>query len=148
MTQKPKLCLKCGSTNFVKNGRLRGLQRYRCKTCKYNFTTDKRRGKSPAMKALAVLMYAMGKSSFDWIGDLLGVSGVAVYKWIKQIGNMVSMPKIGEIKEIEFDEMWHFVQSKKTKDGYGKRWIVLEGKPSPGLLAIVMLKPLRDFGRK
>ncbi len=46
-----------------------------------------------------------------------------------------------EIKEIEFDEMWHFIQSKKTKYGLSRRWIVAEGELLPGLLAIVMLQP-------
>ncbi|MGL6144963.1 MAG: hypothetical protein ACRC0D_00625 [Macrococcoides caseolyticum] len=65
------------------------------------------------------------------------------------MGEEIDYPKISEgIKEIEFDEMWHFVQSKKTRDGSSKPWIGAQGELLPGLLAIVMLKPLRDSTRK
>jgi IS1 family transposase len=40
----------------------------------------------------------------------------------------------GEIKEIEFDEMWHFIESKKTNFGSSKPLIVVAGKLSPGVL--------------
>ena len=32
------VCKKCKSDSFVKNGVVRGLQRYQCKVCEYNFT--------------------------------------------------------------------------------------------------------------
>ena len=36
--------------------------------------------------------------------------------WIKKAGAEAKMPEITEdIEEIEFDEMWHFVGSKKQK---------------------------------
>ena len=53
-----------------------------------------------------------------------------------------------EIEQMEFDEMWHFVGSKKTKDGLSKRWTVIQAEPSPGLLAIVMLRPSSDYTKK
>ncbi len=28
---------KCGSSNYIKNGKVRGKQRYLCKDCRYNF---------------------------------------------------------------------------------------------------------------
>ena len=33
-------CLKCGSEAIVKNGRMKGLQRYKCKQCTYQFTQE------------------------------------------------------------------------------------------------------------
>ena len=70
------LCKRCGSTSYVKHGFVRGLQRYRCKTCGFHFTATPKRGRSEATKALAVLLYSFGKASFRWLGKLLGVSGV------------------------------------------------------------------------
>ncbi len=36
--------------------------------------------------------------------------------WVKQAGNELPEPALPEkIEAIEFDEMWHFVQSKKNK---------------------------------
>jgi len=39
-------CKNCGSIKYVKNGKVRGLQRYRCKECKYNFVEGDRRKKA------------------------------------------------------------------------------------------------------
>ena len=60
-----------------------GHQRYRCKACGRSFTATPPRGKPPAMKALAVLLYALGNVSQGMIAELLGVSHVAVYKWVR-----------------------------------------------------------------
>ena len=60
-----------------------GRQRYRCKACGRSFTATPPRGKPPAMKALAVLLYALGNVSQGMIAKLLGVSHVAVYKWVR-----------------------------------------------------------------
>jgi transposase len=38
-------CKKCGSASFVKNGFVRGLQRYRCRSCGFNFTATPNRGR-------------------------------------------------------------------------------------------------------
>ena len=75
-------CKHCGSESFVRNGMAHGRQRYRCKACGRSFTATPPRGKPPAMKALAVLLYALGNVSQGMIAKLLGVSHVAVYKWL------------------------------------------------------------------
>jgi len=144
-----KECFNCGSKKYVKNGFVRGNQRYKCKECGYNFTMVPRRGKSEGTKALAILLYSLGKSSFEWIGKLLGVSGVTVYKWVRKTALELPVPDVrNEIKEMELDEMWHFVRSKKTSDGYGKHTIVCEGKLSPGLWVTIVLRPLSVSGSR
>ncbi len=52
-------CKRCGEASFVKNGMVRGQQRYRCRACGLNFTDTLAPGKPAAMKALAVLLYAL-----------------------------------------------------------------------------------------
>jgi len=49
-----------------------------------------------------------------------------------------------EIKEVEIDEMWHFLNKKNEKYGSGEHWIAVQIKPSDGLLAIVLLKQLKN----
>src|SRR4051794_39141550 len=66
-------CKHCGSASFVRNGMAAGHPRYRCKACGRNFTATPARGKPPAMKALAVLLYALGNVSQGMIAKLLGV---------------------------------------------------------------------------
>jgi transposase-like protein len=143
-------CKRCSSGNFVFNGRARGHQRYLCKDCKYNFIENDRRTKASeedvAKRSLAVLLYSMCKASYNFLGrKLFKVSPTTIMNWIKKYADSVELPEVsGDIKEIEFDEMWHFINSKKTRDGYSRRLIVGEGKLSPTLSAIVILQHLND----
>lgn len=107
-------CKRCGSTAFVKNGIVRDYQSYRCRDCGCNFTDTPRRGKLAAMKALAVLLYAMGYASYGMIARLFGVSEVAVFKWIRK--EAVALPEPvtpAEVEIVQLDQMWHFVDGKK-----------------------------------
>lgn len=111
-------CKRCTCTNaIIKNGKVRNQQRYYCKSCQYNFVPGDRRketGHSEAVKALAVLLYGTMKSSYGVIARLLETSRKTVYLWIKKAGHAPPEPSISEtITAIEFDEMWHFIQSKK-----------------------------------
>ena len=137
-------CKNCEEKQVVKNGIVRQQQRYRCKSCGYNFVLgDKRVKMETAVKrAFAVILYALGKSSYGFIAKLFGVTPPAVQKWLKQEAEILKEPEISaEIREMEFDEMWHFAGSKKTKNGLSKPWIVLHGELWPGLSAVVMLQP-------
>lgn len=145
------LCKRCQSTGTVKNGRVRGESRYKCKTCNYNFIEGDRRVKDSliAKKALAVILYSLGKASFGMLGKIFGVDRSLTYRWIREEANKLPEPVVsGEIREMEFDEMWHFIGSKKTKSGSSKRWIVAQGELWPGLSAIVMLQHSNDFMTK
>src|SRR3954471_14784116 len=55
-------CKRCGGEEHVKNGLMRGHQRYLCKSCGFNFTDTPPRGKPLALKAAAVLLYVSGLS--------------------------------------------------------------------------------------
>jgi len=140
-------CKRCGRASFVKNGFVRGLQRYRCQTCGYNFTATPKRGRSEATRALAVLLYSFGKASYRWLGKLLNVSAVSVYKWVRQTAETLPEPELREdIREMELDELWLLLQSKKTSVGLGKPMIVTHGVVSPGWWVAVIMLPLRNSG--
>jgi len=140
-------CRKCLSEFVVRNGCVRSKQRYRCNSCKYNFVEidGRSRPNDAPKRALAVILYAMSKATFNFLGKLLNVSPSTAMNWIKRAGIEAKDPEIsGDIREIEFDEMWHFLYSKKTKNGYSKRLIVVQGELSLGLQAIVILRHLND----
>jgi transposase-like protein len=140
-------CKNCSENKIVKNGNVRGKQRFKCQTCGYNFVEGDGRVKHETLikRAFAVILYALGKASYGFIAKLFGVTRAAVFKWLKKEAALMEKPKISaEIRNIEFDEMWHFIQSKKTKNGSSKQWIVIEGELLHGLSAIVMLKPSED----
>ena len=139
-------CKRCGATSFVKNGTVRGHQRYRCKACGCNFTATPERGKPAAMRALAVLLYAMGNASQGMIAKLLGVSHVAVYKWLRAAGEGTALPTATPASGIvQIDEMWHFVDGKKTRFGSGGPTTLWHGEPWPGSWVGVMMRPADDF---
>jgi transposase len=144
-------CKNCGSGRAVKNGKVRGKQRYRCKECSYNFVEGDARtnDKIAAKKAMLILLYSLGKASFNLLARLFDTWPSQVYRWVVQEG--LSLPEqevSGEIKEMEFDEMWHFVQEKKTNFGSSRPLIVAAGEPWPGCSAIVILRPSDGFMRK
>ena len=70
-------CKRCGSGEHVKNGFMRGKQRYRCKACGLNFTDTPPRGMPLRLKLLAVLLYVSGLS-MNRTAKLLGVSTPSV----------------------------------------------------------------------
>ena len=75
-------CKRCGSEEHVKNGLMRGQQRYLCKACGLNFTDTPPRGKPLALKAVAVLLYVSGLS-MNRTAKLLGVSTPTIQAWLK-----------------------------------------------------------------
>jgi transposase len=136
-------CQDCRNTHTVKNGSVRGEQRYQCRACGYNFVLgDDRHSHTTEIKtALAIILYSLGKSSFGFLGKLFGVSRTTTYSWIRQATSRIDTPPIAsDIQEIEFDEIWYFIQSTKEKSGLLKPWIVAQGEPLPGYSVVVMLQ--------
>ena len=141
-------CKHGGGGSFVRNGMAHGRQRYRCKACGRSFTQTPARGKPPAMKALAVLLYGLGNVSQGMIAKLLGVSHVAVYKWVRAAGEGTPAPSATPSSGlVQIDEMWHFVDGKKTRFGSGEPLILWHGEPWPGSWVGVMTRPAGDFSR-
>lgn len=144
------ICKKRKSEKTVFNGKVRGKQRYLCKDCKYNFVRKDLRNRNSeeeiAKRSLAVLLYSMCKASYNFLGTkLFKVSPTTIMNWIKKYADSVEIPEIsGDIREVEFDDMWHFINSKKRRNGYSKRLIVGQGKLSPTLSAIVILQHSND----
>jgi hypothetical protein len=92
-------------------------------------------------KALCLIFYSLGKASFGFLAKLFGVSRTTTYYWIRQAAASMDEPTIApDIRAIEFDELWHFSQSKKAKSGLSKPWIVAQGEPWPGYSVVVMLQ--------
>ena len=132
-------CKRCGATDHVKNGIVRGVQRYRCLSCGCNFTMTPPRGKPPAMKALALLLYAMGIVSFCSFARILGVSDVAVLNWVRDAARRLPQPSTkADVVVVTLDEMCHYVKKRAQNCGFGGPMTLLLGEPSPGFLVAVM----------
>ena len=135
-------CKRCESAKYVKNGLMRGKQRYLCKTCGLAFTDTPARGKPLALKAAAVLLYVSGLS-MNRTAKLLGVSTPTVQAWLEQFAAIYAQkpePE-GRAVVIELDEMWHYVKKSPSHSGSGKLGIVLQGSWWTGNAAVVTRPP-------
>src|SRR4051794_21044217 len=111
-------CKRCGSEAHVKNGLMRGQQRYLCKACGLNFTDTPPRGKPLALKVAAVLLYISGLS-MNRTAKLLGVSTPTIQAWLEQFAAAYAQkpePE-GRAVVIELDEMGHYL--KKVRAALG-----------------------------
>jgi transposase-like protein len=109
-------CPKCCCSDKVKSGKIKELQRYRCKSCGCNYTVAiKSSGYSDSYKQQALHLYLEGLG-FRSIGRLLKVSNVSVLNWIRNFGNRV--PELHsesqKIDIVEVDELHTYVGQKKT----------------------------------
>ncbi len=130
-------CAECNSEEKVKNGFVKGIQRYKCKECGYNYTVEKRSGeysKETKRKALHLYLEGLG---FRSIGRFLGVSNVSILNWIRDFGEKVKELQVDDnpIEFVELDEMHSYIGNKKTIAGFGLLLIDLEENSSTSLLA-------------
>ena len=115
-------CERCGAEEHVKNGFMKGLQRYRCKACGPNFTDTPPRGMPLRVKVTAVLLYLSGLS-MNRTAKLLGVSTPSVMTWIEQFAKAYAQkpePE-GRAVVVELDEMWPFLGRNRAHAGAGSR---------------------------
>jgi transposase len=135
-------CKRCGSEEHVKNGLMRGQQRYLCKACGLNFTNTPTRGKPLALKAAAVLLYISGLS-MNRTAKLLGVSTPTIQAWLEQFAQAYAQkPKPeGRAVVIELDEMWHYLKKSPDPSGSGRLGIVLQGSWWTGNAGVVTKPP-------
>ena len=131
-------CKRCGAEEHVKNGFMKGLQRYRCKACGLNFTDTPPRGMPLRVKVTAVLLYLSGLS-MNRTAKLLGVSTPSVMTWIEQFAKAYAQkpePE-GHAVVVELDEMWHFLKKRPTSSGSGRLGIALQAGSSTGSWGVV-----------
>jgi transposase-like protein len=139
-------CKGCGGEEHVKDGFMRGKQRYRCKACGLNFTDTPPRGMPLRVKVEAVLLYLSGVS-MNRTAKLLGVSTPTVQAWIERFAETYAQkpePE-GRAVVVELDEMWHYLKKRPTSPGSGRLGIVLQGASSTGSWAVVTEPLSSDF---
>src|ERR671912_364885 len=139
-------CKRCGSAKYVKNGLMRGKQRYLCKACGLAFTDTPARGKPLALKVVAVLLYVSGLS-MNRTAKLLGVSTPTIQAWLEQFAAAYA-PKPepeGRAVVIELDEMWHSLKESQSRSGSGRLGIVLQGNGWTGNAAVLARAPVSAY---
>ena len=140
-------CKNCRSQQVTRNGFIRSKQRYRCKTCGYNFVSgDERTNPQTVVKrAFAVILYALGSTSYRSIARLFDVSVSTVSNWLTSETVLSDTSQIPpNCRELEFDEMQNFISSRTTSAELTKQFLVQPVESLSGLSVIVMLIPPTD----
>jgi transposase len=138
-------CKKCGSAQYIKYGFIREEQRYKCIECKCQFTLTKYRGVHPALKGFAIVLYAYCGVSMNKIAKMFKVSTVAVLKWVRGAALKTTAPiPVTDSNIVMIDEVWHFVNGKKTKYGFGEPLMGYRVELSDGNWAIVAIPQLKS----
>ena len=118
MVSNHRLCYEA-----VKNGKMQGKQRYRCKSCGCNYTQSTKYRIAHETRVECIKLYMQGLG-FRSIERVTGLSHVIIQHWVKELGDKIEAlcPQTGEIIQVnvmEIDEMWPFVQKERTNAGSG-----------------------------
>ena|SRR3982751_243233 len=134
-------CPRCQSTELVKAGLQTQKQRYKCKQCSRLFVESGRPGYSAEFKEQALAMYLEGLG-FRAIGRLLGVSNVAVLKWVRKAAQDLPTPESTAVVDVlEMDELWHFIKKRTENSGCGLRLTVNDAPSLTSRQVAVVYKP-------
>jgi transposase-like protein len=92
-----------------------GSQRYRCRQCGARYTPEKKQhGHPQELCRLAIRMYTDGLN-FRQIGRHLQVSHTTVMAWVKaHADKLPEAPVPSEAYTVEMDELYTFIEAKKT----------------------------------
>ena len=110
-------CPQCHVKDFIKNGKSGGRQRYKCKSCQYNFTVPKLGKRIDRYYVRLSLRLYLEGLGFRSIERIVGVSHVSVMNWVKKYGKELKalrLCKKESIEAVEVDELHSYVGSKKT----------------------------------
>jgi len=128
-------CPKCYSCELVKNGMVKGMQRYCCKICDYRSTVPKL-GKRPEQNfvLLALILHLQGMSCRN-IERFLGVGHVTVMNWVKKYFNRLdyleNIPNGSNL--VKVDKLCSYKGKNKTTYESG---LLLPGAGSTNLVII------------
>ena len=141
-------CKRCQSEASIKYGKVRGMQRFKCKNCGCNFTNTPARGVADKVKIGALHLYLEGLG-FRSIARFLSVSNVTVLRWIRAFGTNIEIEKPASVEIMELDEMHHYIAKKKSESA-GSGWLLTEipGMSSDSKSVVVVLKRRESFGTK
>ena len=140
-------CPKCESNAVIRAGFQSQKQRYQCKECRRLFVASHTRGYSQEVKAQALSLYLEGLG-FRAIGRLLGVSNVAVLKWVRKAAEALPKPETNTLVDVlEMDELWHFIKKRAKSSGCGLRLTVNDAPLLTSKQAIVIYKPFVKSGK-
>ncbi len=79
-----KYCPQCQSDKIIKSGILNDRQRYKCKSCSYNFTVNKLGKQIDQYYVTKALQLYLEGLTYREIERIIGVSHVSVMNWVRK----------------------------------------------------------------
>jgi transposase len=109
-TARPR-CPKCGNRDAIKSGMVQGEQRWKCKTCSYQYTRIIPRGRPLWQKSLVVFLYSYGVSMHT-IARIFHVQPSTILKWVRSYArDSQPIPEMGDLAFLELKEMPRLLQA-------------------------------------
>lgn len=101
---------------------MKGKQRYKCRTCKYEYTRTEPLGLPQEKHVEVIKLYSSGLS-LRQSGKIAGVSHTTAIRWVKDFVEHQLPQESGpqRVNVVEMDEMWHFLEKNHRSSGSGKR---------------------------
>lgn len=81
---KPEACPNCANNEIIKSGIIKNRQRYKCKSCGYNFTVTKQGKRIDDYYVNKALQLYIEGLSYREIERILGISHVSVMNWVRR----------------------------------------------------------------
>ena len=140
-------CKRCGASDYVKNGTVRGLQRYRCQQCACNFTATQPCGKPLGHEGSGVVAVRYGQYELlQYCAYSEGQRCRRAQMDTRRSGQVTRARKSCGRRAAAIDEMWYFKKRPKSF-GSGGPMILCSGEPWPGCWVSVTMQPSPSRGQ-
>lgn len=136
-------CKSCFSEEFVKNGKVRGKQRYRCLACHRTFIAGDERVSlfSVLRKALAVIYYRLSDESMSDVSSFFGVSEIMGWRWVEAAEARLDKDPDANVRHgLSGPEVIACLQENKALLGTKKQWAMACGEACPGYEAVLLIR--------
>lgn len=129
-------CKYCGSSEYVRNGIVQGLQRYWCKNCRRNYREGDKRQKYTMHDRLKVIKLYLENCGIRSIERLTGIHNSQISLWLEEGARYVqekldkslnSIKSLKDIEILEIDELCTYIKKDQR---------TVESIPLYGLLLI------------
>jgi len=114
-------CPRCGHPQTVRNGRVRGRQRWVCAGCDHSFGpttgTVMYRLQTPPAEIAQALLVVLRRGSLLAAEEVTGHKYETIARWLRRAATQAEALTIAlvhdlQLTEVEVDEFWSFVQQK------------------------------------
>lgn len=122
-------CPKCGESTIIRNGKIQCGQRWKCKSCNFQFTRTLPRGKPLWQKSLVIFFYCNG-ISMNSLAKMFQVEPSTILKWVRTFTKEhYGKPEpAGNTVIMKLDDMNELMKNCQLEKTPGTVWIAIQDK--------------------